>query len=64
MQDDIGRTASPVNRSTTDRNGKVLGMKEGVPMETKDGQVIMMKGNEIWRKMTTEKQWDELYRGQ
>lgn len=44
-------------------NGKVLGMKEGVPMETKDGQVIMMKGNEIWRKTSTEKQWEELFRG-
>jgi len=46
-----------------DKNGKVVGMKEGVAMETKDGQVIMMKGNELWRKTTTEKDWEQLYRG-
>lgn len=49
--------------SMRDKNGKVIGMKEGVAMETKDGQVIMMKGNEIWRKTTTEKDWEQLYRG-
>lgn len=49
--------------SMRDKNGKAVSMKDGVPMETKDGQIIMMKGNEIWRKTTTEKQWEELYRG-
>jgi len=49
--------------SMRDKNGKVVGMKDGVPMETKDGQIIMMKGNEIWRKTSTEKQWEELFRG-
>ena len=29
--------------------GKTTSMKEGVSMETKDGQKIMMKGNEVWR---------------
>jgi len=49
--------------SMRDKNGKVTTMKDGVPMETKDGQVIMMKGNEIWRKTATEKDWEQLYRG-
>lgn len=31
------------------RVGQVVTMKEGHAMETKDGQKIMMKGNEIWR---------------
>jgi hypothetical protein len=38
-------------------------MKDGHPMETKDGQIIMMKGNEIWRKTQTEQDWQALYRG-
>ena len=29
--------------------GKSVSMKEGTPMETKDGKKIMMKGNELWR---------------
>ncbi|MCK5921502.1 MAG: CopK family periplasmic copper-binding protein [Methylococcales bacterium] len=29
--------------------GNSVQMKEGQVMETKDGQKIMMKGNEIWR---------------
>lgn len=29
--------------------GNAVYMKEGVPMETKDGKKIMMKGNELWR---------------
>jgi hypothetical protein len=29
--------------------GQVVSMKEGHTMETKDGQKIMMKGNEVWR---------------
>ena len=32
-----------------DKNGKSVSMKEGTPMETKDGKKIMMKGNELWR---------------
>lgn len=32
-----------------DKFGRVATMKEGHVMETKDGQNIMMKGNEIWR---------------
>lgn len=31
------------------KTGQSAHMKEGVIMETKDGQKIMMKGNEIWR---------------
>lgn len=32
-----------------DKYGKSVYMKEGTPMETKDGKKIMMKGNELWR---------------
>jgi hypothetical protein len=32
-----------------DKFGKARTMKEGAIMETKDGQKIMMKGNEIYR---------------
>ncbi|WP_455153196.1 CopK family periplasmic copper-binding protein [Cupriavidus basilensis] len=32
-----------------DRLGRAVSMKEGVLMETKDGQKIMMIGNEVWR---------------
>lgn len=46
-----------------DSKGRVTPMAENHPMETKDGKVIMMKGNEIWRKTTTEKEREELYRG-
>ena len=31
------------------KHGQAMSMKEGVPMETKDGQKVMMKGNEFWR---------------
>ena len=46
-----------------DAKGRVTQMKDGHPMETKDGQVIMMKGNEIWRKTQSEQDWEALYRG-
>jgi hypothetical protein len=49
--------------SMRDSRGRVHSMKEGVTMETKDGQVIVMRGNEIWRKTTAEKLREELYRG-
>lgn len=32
-----------------DNFGRLVTMKEDHAMETKDGQKIMMKGNEIWR---------------
>lgn len=32
-----------------DKYGRVVPMMEGHAMETKDGQKIMMKGNEVWR---------------
>lgn len=32
-----------------DKNGRPARMKEGHVMETKDGQKIMMKGDEVWR---------------
>lgn len=32
-----------------DKYGRAASMKEGQVMETKDGNKIMMKGNEIWR---------------
>lgn len=35
--------------SMHDKMDRVQGMKEGQTMETKDGQKIMMKGNEVWR---------------
>lgn len=46
-----------------DSKGRVTSMKEGHPMETKDGKVIMMRGNEIWRKTQSEKEREDLYRG-
>ena len=49
--------------SMRDSRGRVHSMKEGVTMETKDGQVIVMRGNEIWRKTSAEKLREELYRG-
>ncbi|KDP87192.1 copper resistance protein CopK [Cupriavidus sp. SK-3] len=35
--------------SMENKAGHAVGMKEGVIMETKDGQKMMMKGNEVWR---------------
>ena len=32
-----------------DKYGRAVTMAEGHAMETKDGQKIMMKGNEVWR---------------
>lgn len=32
-----------------DKAGQPRTMPEGTPMETKDGKIIMMKGNEVWR---------------
>lgn len=32
-----------------DKMGRSARMKEGQVMETKDGQKIMMKGDEVWR---------------
>jgi hypothetical protein len=29
--------------------GRPVPIAEGVPMETKDGRTILMKGNELWR---------------
>lgn len=37
-----------------DKHGRPQHMKEGHAMETKDGQKIMMKGNEMWRLMPHE----------
>jgi hypothetical protein len=46
-----------------DSKGRPLSMKEDHPMETKDGKVIMMRGNELWRKTQSEKELEDLYRG-
>jgi hypothetical protein len=46
-----------------DAKGRPLSMKESHPMETKDGKVIMMRGNELWRKTQSEKELEDLYRG-
>lgn len=32
-----------------DKVGRPQTMPEGTPMETKNGTIIMMKGNEVWR---------------
>ena len=32
-----------------DKAGRTQNMKDGEIMETKDGEKIMMKGNELWR---------------
>jgi len=42
-----------------DDKGRVVQMKDGARMVTKDGTVIMMVGNEIWRKTDSE----QLYQG-
>lgn len=49
--------------SMRDTRGRVHSMKDGTQMETKDGQVIMMKGNEVWRKTSSERLREDLYRG-
>lgn len=49
--------------SMRDAKGRVVSMKENHPMETKDGKVIMMRGNELWRKTQSEKEREDLYRG-
>jgi hypothetical protein len=49
--------------SMRDPKGRTMSMKDGMRMETKDGQVIMMKGNEVWRRTSAERLHDELYRG-
>lgn len=35
--------------SMENKLGRTVAMKDGGVMETKDGQKIMMKGNELWR---------------
>lgn len=37
--------------SMQDGRGRPLTMKDGMKMETKGGQVIMMRGNEVWRQI-------------
>ena len=32
-----------------DKVGRTLSMQDGEPMETIDGETILMKGNELWR---------------
>jgi hypothetical protein len=49
--------------SMRDARGRPMSMKDGLQMETKDGKVYVMKGNEIWRKTTAEKLFEELYGG-
>ena len=49
--------------SMRDTRGRIHGMKSGARMETKDGQVIMMKGNEVWRLTDREKFLADMYRG-
>lgn len=49
--------------SMRDARGRPHAMKDGMRMETKDGQVIMMKDNEVWRKTSGERLREELYRG-
>ena len=40
--------------SMRDKNGRAHVMTEGTVMETADGQKILMKGNEVWRRTTAE----------
>lgn len=46
-----------------DAGGRPMSMKENHPMETKDGKVILMRGNELWRRTKSEKELEDLYRG-
>lgn len=48
--------------SMRDSRGRTMSMKDGVPMQTKDGMVLIMKGNELWRRTITEQIRDELYK--
>ncbi|MDV3238660.1 MAG: CopK family periplasmic copper-binding protein [Gammaproteobacteria bacterium] len=34
-----------------DGRGNKMSMRDGVPMETEDGRVIMMKNNMLWQRM-------------
>ena len=34
-----------------DGNGDRMKMRDGVPMETEDGRVIMMQNNALWQRM-------------
>lgn len=49
--------------SHRDSKGRVVPMKEGAQMVTKDGTVLMMVGNEIWRKTDREQLNEQMYRG-
>lgn len=40
--------------SMRDKFGRAHAMTEGTMMETADGQKILMKGNEFWRRTTAE----------
>lgn len=33
-----------------DRQGRAMSMKDGMRMETKKGEPLIMRGNEIWRR--------------
>lgn len=37
--------------SMTDSRGRPMSMKDGAKMETRSGQVLMMRGNEVWRQI-------------
>ena len=49
--------------SHRDDKGRVVQMKNGSRMVTKDGTVLMMVGNEIWRKTDREQLNEQMYRG-
>ncbi len=49
--------------SHRDDKGRVVQMKDGSRMVTKDGTVLMMVGNEIWRKTDREQLNEQMYRG-
>lgn len=46
-----------------DARGRTASMEEGQPMETIDGRVITMRGNETLRKTEGEKELDRIYFG-
>ena len=50
--------------SMRDAQGRSFSMKDGVRMEARDGRIITMKGNEVWRLTRREQEHQQMYQGQ
>ncbi len=49
--------------SARDDRGRVRSVWPNTPLETSDGRVLRMRGNETWRRTPAEEELEELYRG-